>query len=191
MLKATYGTIMASIMALERGLGINLSGGYHHACGYRGEGFCIYPDITIAIHMIRRYYGLKKIMIIDLDAHQGNGHERDFINDGDVYIIDCFRPDIFPQDHHAAKAIDKEIHVTPRDDAKSYLKKIKCIPDHINKFSPEFILYNAGTDIMEGDPLSGLNISEQGVINRDELVIQSALDRNVPVCMVLSGGYQK
>lgn len=63
-------------------------------------------------------------MIIDLDAHQGNGHERDFLGDKDVYIIDCFRPDIFPGDGPAKKAISKEIHVYPTDDADSYLNKI-------------------------------------------------------------------
>lgn len=61
----------------------------------------------------------------------------------------------------------------------------------MDEFKPQFILYNAGTDIMEGDPLSGLNISPKGVIKRDELVINSAFDRNIPLCMVLSGGYQK
>mmetsp|Transcript_8079 Transcript_8079/g.9169 ORF Transcript_8079/g.9169 Transcript_8079/m.9169 type:complete len:93 (+) Transcript_8079:332-610(+) len=59
------------------------------------------------------------------------------------------------------------------------------------EFQPEFVIYNAGTDIMKGDPLSGLNITENGVIARDELVFQSALDLNIPICMVLSGGYQK
>ena len=181
MLRATYGTVLASFMAMARGISINLSGGYHHACGYRGEGFCIYPDITIAIKMVRKFCGVKKVMIIDLDAHQGNGHERDFIDDEDVYIIDCFRPDIFPGDGFAKKAINKELHVYPMDDDDSYLRKISCIPDCMDEFKPEFVLYNAGTDIMKGDPLSGLNIGEKGVIKRDELVINSAFDRNIPV----------
>ena len=88
MLRATNGTIMASKMAMERGIAINLSGGYHHACCNNGQGFCIYPDITIAIKMMRKAYGISRVMIIDLDAHQGNGHERDFIDDKDVFIID-------------------------------------------------------------------------------------------------------
>ncbi|CAI2372267.1 unnamed protein product [Moneuplotes crassus] len=191
MLRATYGTICASFMAIQRGLAINLSGGYHHACCNQGGGFCIYPDITISINLLRRFCGIKRVMIIDLDAHQGNGHERDFLDDNDVYIIDCYRPDIYPGDHDVKRAISKELHVYPSDDDDSYLDKIRCIPQCIREFEPEFILYNAGTDIMAGDPLSGLNISENGVIERDELVINSAFDNNIPLCMVLSGGYQK
>lgn len=191
MLRATYGTVLASFMAMARGIAINLSGGYHHACGYKGEGFCIYPDISIAIKMVKKFCKVTKVMIIDLDAHQGNGHERDFMEDDDVYIIDCFRPDIFPGDKYALKAINKELHVTPRDTDSSYLRKLDCIRNCMDEFKPEFIMYNAGTDIMAGDPLSGLNISEKGVIARDEFVINSAFDRNIPLCMVLSGGYQE
>jgi histone deacetylase 11 len=180
MLRATYGTIQASFMAMERGIAINLSGGYHHAHGKSGGGFCCYPDITIAIKMVRKMYSLQKVMIIDLDAHQGNGHERDFLGDIDCYIFDCFRPDIYPGDRYATKAIDKQVHVYPGDNDQEYINKISCIPECIDEFKPEFILYNAGTDIMKGDPLSGLNITEDGVIERDELVLNAAFDRNIP-----------
>ena len=130
-------------------------------------------------------------MIIDLDAHQGNGHEADFLGDNNTYIIDCFRPDIYPGDKEARKAIKKEIHVYPSDNNDSYLDKISCIPEWIEEFKPQFILYNAGTDIMKGDPLSGLNITEPGIVARDDLVFKSAVNKNIPICMVLSGGYQK
>ncbi|CAI2371449.1 unnamed protein product [Moneuplotes crassus] len=70
MLRATYGTVCASFMALQRGVAINLSGGYHHACGNQGGGFCIYPDIKIAINLLRKFCGIKKVTIIDLDAHK-------------------------------------------------------------------------------------------------------------------------
>ena len=164
MLKATYGTIHAAIKAMDIGYSINLSGGYHHACGHSGGGFCIYPDITIAIKIVRKLFSISKVMIIDLDAHQGNGHERDFINDNNIYIIDWFRPDIYPADRYAKRAISKEIHVYPSDDNDSYLDKLSCIPEWIDEFKPEFIMYNAGTDIMKGDPLSGLNITVPGVV---------------------------
>lgn len=92
MMRATQGSIDASCLALENGWGINLSGGYHHATYNSGGGFCIYPDITFAIHNLRKYHSdqVNKVMIVDLDAHQGNGHERDFLNDSNTYIIDCF-----------------------------------------------------------------------------------------------------
>mmetsp|Transcript_2058 Transcript_2058/g.1859 ORF Transcript_2058/g.1859 Transcript_2058/m.1859 type:complete len:192 (+) Transcript_2058:540-1115(+) len=191
MLKATNGTIQSSIKSLYSGVSINLSGGYHHACGNSGGGFCIYPDISISIRILKRFFGITKVMIIDLDAHQGNGHERDFSADADVFIIDCFRPDIYPGDDEAKKAIDVELHVTPEDNDQDYLNTLSCIPGIIKREKPEFILYNAGTDIMEGDPLSGLNINERGVIQRDELIVKAALKNKIPICMVLSGGYQQ
>ena len=129
MLRATNGTIMAAKMAMERGIGINLSGGYHHACSNQGGGFCIYPDITIAIRTIRKEYNISKVMIVDLDAHQGNGHERDFIDDSDCFIFDCFRPDIYPGDVDALRAVSKQVHVSPRDNADTYLSKIRCLTD--------------------------------------------------------------
>jgi len=74
--------------------------------------------------VVRKLFHIRKVMIIDLDAHQGNGHERDFIDDEDVFIIDCFRPDIYPGDKYARQAINKAIHVYPSDDDDSYLDKI-------------------------------------------------------------------
>jgi histone deacetylase 11 len=94
MMLAVDGTLASACMALEHGWSINLSGGYHHASRGAGGGFCIYPDITFAVDHLRKWHfdRVKKVMIIDLDAHQGNGHERDFLNDADVFILDCYNP---------------------------------------------------------------------------------------------------
>jgi histone deacetylase 11 len=91
MMKATQGSIDGACLAIEYGWAINLSGGYHHATKSSGGGFCIYPDITFAIQNLRKWHPeYQKVMIIDLDAHQGNGHERDLVNDENVFIVDCF-----------------------------------------------------------------------------------------------------
>ena len=169
MLRATYGTVHAAIKAMESGYSINLSGGYHHASGSSGGGFWIYPDISIAIKAVRKLFKITKVMIIDLDAHQGNGHERDFLDDNNTFIIDWYRPDIYPGDRHAKNAIGQQIYIYPSDDDNDYIQNLLWIDECISDFQPEFILYNAGTDIMKGDPLSGLNITEDGVIARDEL----------------------
>lgn len=81
MFLATEGSIVAACMAQRNGWAINLSGGFHHASFDRGGGFCIYPDISLTIHYLQSRMGLKRIMIIDLDAHQGNGYQRDFVLD--------------------------------------------------------------------------------------------------------------
>ena len=86
---------------MEVGWSINLGGGYHHASYTKGEGFCVYPDISLAIDNLREFYDISKIMILDLDAHQGNGHERDFMFDENVFIVDFYCPDIFPNDEYA------------------------------------------------------------------------------------------
>ena len=145
-------------MALEKGWAINLSGGYHHASYHGGGGFCVYADITMCIKHLRQYYGekVKKAMIIDLDAHQGNGHERDFLGDPNVMIVDAYNHSIYPEDREAAKAIGVDIRVYKGDSDKEYLEKLKkSITPAIGSFQPDFILYNAGTDCLQGDPLGG------------------------------------
>ena len=103
MLRATQGTIEGTAMALTKGYAVNLGGGLHHADAKGGGGFCCYADITLAIREARVFGKIKKAMIIDLDAHQGNGHERDFLEDDDCYIIDFYNAGIFPGDSYAAK----------------------------------------------------------------------------------------
>jgi histone deacetylase 11 len=90
MLLGSRGSVDAACLAMEKGWAINLSGGFHHAMKDGGGGFCVYPDITFITHYLRKHYGIKKICIIDLDAHQGNGHEMDHINDEDTKIIDAY-----------------------------------------------------------------------------------------------------
>jgi histone deacetylase 11 len=95
---ATQGSVDAACLALKHGWAVNLAGGYHHACRTHGGGFCIYPDITFIVHYMRKWHGIQKFMIIDLDAHQGNGHERDMMKDDDVHIVDAYNPYIYPGD---------------------------------------------------------------------------------------------
>lgn len=156
MMKATQGSLESACMALEHGWAINLSGGYHHATCSSGGGFCIFPDITMVVHHLRKWHfdRVRKVMIIDLDAHQGNGHERDFLNDDEVFIVDCFNPHIYPADKFAMKVIKKEILVDSRDSDDEYIFKVNTvINEAIASFLPDFIIYNAGTDCMCNDPL--------------------------------------
>ena len=121
MLRATQGSVDASCIAMRKGWAINLAGGYHHAACNCGGGFCIYPDITFIVNNARKYHGVNRIMIIDLDAHQGNGHERDFMRDIDVHIVDAFNPYIYPGDEYAENAIKTRIPINHYDDDASYL----------------------------------------------------------------------
>lgn len=98
-------------------------------------------------------------MIIDLDAHQCNGQERDFMDDRDVFIIDVYNPDIYPYDFSARKAIGMDIPVFSTDNDEKYLNKLRNnIPQAMDHFSPNIIFYNAGTDIMVGDKLGSKKV---------------------------------
>lgn len=146
------GSIDAAIMAYDKGYAINQSGGYHHCHRSTGSGFCFQPDITQAITHLRKYLGVQKVMIIDLDAHQGNGHERDFQGDQNTYIIDFYNPYIFPGDRYAKGAIDVEFFVTHRIDDNAYISAMQkqiepCILNfNLNLYSLTLVLiYQRGT----------------------------------------------
>lgn len=98
----TGGTILAGKLAVERGWAINIGGGFHHCSAERGGGFCAYADITLCIRFaLDKIQGISKVLIVDLDAHQGNGHERDFMTDQRVYIMDVYNRGIYPRDEYA------------------------------------------------------------------------------------------
>ncbi|CAD8212039.1 unnamed protein product [Paramecium pentaurelia] len=191
MLLATSGSVYGAKLALEKGWAINLSGGYQHASLNRGGGFCIYPDITLVVNYLKKYCNLKKITIIDLDAHQGNGYERDFLNDSSVYIIDFYNSYIYPRDRQAEKAIKCFKHIDKRTTDEQYIEILQRDLEVNLKDDMQFIIYNAGTDIMAGDPLGNCSISASGIKKRDELVFKCARHKKIPILMLLSGGYQK
>ncbi|XP_029456689.1 histone deacetylase 11 isoform X2 [Rhinatrema bivittatum] len=189
----TGGTIMAGKLAMDRGWAINVGGGFHHCSSDKGGGFCAYADISLAIQFLfERVEGVSKATIIDLDAHQGNGHERDFMNDNRVYIMDVYNRYIYPGDGFAKRAIKRKIELDWGTEDSEYLRKVEVhVEGALNEMRPDIIIYNAGTDVLDGDPLGGLAISPQGIIKRDEIVFTTARSRKIPILMVTSGGYQK
>ncbi|XP_064121109.1 histone deacetylase 11-like [Macrobrachium nipponense] len=189
----TGGSVLAGKLAVERGWSINIGGGFHHCCGSKGGGFCAYADITLTIHFLLSHYPkIKKVMIIDLDAHQGNGHERDFIGRKDVYIMDMYNKHIYPNDTFAKGAIKRKVELSAFTEDDEYLEKVNThVEGGLNEFNPHAVIYNAGTDIMEGDSLGLLSVTKQGIIKRDEIVFQKVSQRKIPIVMVTSGGYQR
>ncbi len=189
---ATGGTILGCKLALKYGWAINLSGGYHHAKVDSGSGFCFFADIPIAANRLRENNPNLTILIIDLDAHQGNGLESIFKDDPKVYIFDVYNEFIYPQDHQVKKYIDFNYPVEMGINDMKYLSILyNHLADAVEKVKPDIIIYNAGTDIYEKDPLGALNISMQGIIKRDEIIFREAIENEIPILMVLSGGYTK
>lgn len=190
MRRATHGTILGAELALREGWAINLSGGYHHAKRENSGGFCFYADIPLAAYQVWETNPDTKIMVVDLDAHQGNGFEAIFEDDPRVVTFDLYNGQIYPSDLPAAKFIRYNHPIKSGTNTETYLKKLEeNLAPAIEKEQPDLVIYNAGTDIYEKDPLGALKVSEAGVIARDEHVFNLCLERKIPILMLLSGGY--
>ncbi|XP_047971186.1 histone deacetylase 2 [Salvia hispanica] len=190
--KQVGGTILSAKLAKERGWAINVGGGFHHCSAANGGGFCAYADISLCIQFAFIRLDISRVMIIDLDAHQGNGHEKDFSNDRRVYILDMYNPDIYPLDYEARRFITQKVEVPCGTNTDEYLSKLDgALKVAAGAFDPELIIYNAGTDILDGDPLGKLKISPEGITARDEKIFTFARERGVPLLMLTSGGYMK
>ncbi|XP_024083329.1 histone deacetylase 11 isoform X2 [Cimex lectularius] len=188
----TNGSVLAGQLALSHGWAVNIGGGFHHCSKDRGGGFCPYADITLLIENVFKNNSnrAKKAMIIDLDAHQGNGYARDFTGNSNVFIMDVYNSGIYPNDEEAKRAITckVELHFYTAD--REYLDLVESnLDSSLKRFHPDIIVYNAGTDILKGDPLGRLSITPAGIIKRDELVFSKAINKGVPIVMLTSGGY--
>jgi len=195
---ACAGTLLAGELALREGFAVNLSGGYHHAKPDRGEGFCVYSDIALLVAHLRSTGAIgsdSTVVYVDVDAHQGNGVCHCFLDDGTVAILDMFNQDIYPAyDEVARERINCPIPVESDCATDRYLSLLETglvsFLDSISESSrPVLLIYNAGTDILRGDPLGLLAVSAEGIVRRDLLVARQARDRGIPLVMLLSGGY--
>ncbi len=205
---ATAGTVLAAQKALQHGYAINLGGGFHHAETDRGCGFCAFGDIQLAVEKVREEKPDARILIVDLDAHQGNGYEeyvyRYYKNsDKKPYIFDMYNGDVFPgkSSKPISSVIDKNIKLPHReenplkskDGQYNYTLKTK-LASYIDELErqggrPDLILYNAGTDTYRKDDVGCLNMSKSGIVERDKIVWRIAEDKKIPIMMTLSGGY--
>ena len=195
---ACAGTLLAGDLAVKHGFAINLSGGYHHAKPDAGEGFCVYSDIALVIHHLRGTGAVAAgapIAYVDLDAHQGNGVCDCFSSDRSVGIFDMFNRDIYPaHDDEARRRIDCAIPLRSECPTDDYLELLEYrLPQFLDSLARSsriaLLIYNAGTDILQDDPLGQLSVSADAIIRRDLFVARQAWRRSIPFIMLLSGGY--
>lgn len=189
---ATQGTIEGVKLALEHGWAVNFSGGYHHAKESMGEGFCYFADIPLAVLLLWQTRPELKVLVIDLDAHQGNGIESVLRDKPNFFMMDVYNKDIYPNDTAVKKYIDFDCPLPNGTSDDAYLSLVRQgLKRAITEAKPDLIIYNAGTDIYHGDALGGMNVSEKGVLERDCLVWEAASQNAIPILMVPSGGYFK
>jgi histone deacetylase 11 len=184
---ATGGTILACRLALAQGLAINLGGGYHHAAAGWGSDFCVYADIPLAAAILHEKGRLGNVLVVDLDAHQGNGTAAVFQSWPWAAIFDLYERDNFPA-HKEPE--DYPLPVRTGLTGREYLEIVQgALPKALDAARPDLVIYNAGSDPYEGDPLAGFRLTEGDLAERDLLVVTMARERSIPVAMVLSGGY--
>jgi len=183
------GTIKASEFALQNGIAMNIAGGTHHAFSNRGEAFCMLNDQAIGAKYLQNKGLVDKILIVDLDVHQGNGTAEIFQNDNTVFTFSMHGKSNYPFQKETSD-LDIALENDTKDD--EYLAILKeTLPKLINQEKPDFIYYLCGVDILETDKLGKLSMTVAGCAARDRFVLQSCFDLKIPVMCSMGGGYSK
>lgn len=183
------GTLLGAKYALQYGLAMNIAGGTHHAYADRGEGFCVFNDFAIAANGLFAENLASKILIVDLDVHQGNGTAHIFRNDKRVFTFSMHGAKNYPM--HKEKS-DLDIGVPDGIEDAAYLKLLKeTLPLLIDTVQPDIIFYLAGVDILASDKLGRLELTREGCKQRDAFVFKEAKKNNIPVMVSMGGGYSE
>ena len=183
----SQGTIQGAIYSIKNKVSMNIAGGTHHAFYDRGEAFCMLNDQAIAANYLIKKGFFRKILIVDLDVHQGNGTASIFQNINDVFTLSFHGKNNYP---FKKEKSDVDIEFENGTDDKFYLKKLKNIlPKTIDEFKPEFIFYLSGVDVMENDKLGKLSLSLEGCKERDRYVLELCKKNNIPLQISMGGGY--
>ncbi len=187
-LVATGGTVLASKLAINYGIACNTAGGSHHAIYDEGAGFCVFNDVAVAAKYLLNRGLANKILIVDLDVHQGNGNSEIFKNENNVFTFSMHTKVNYPP---IKSKSDLDIELEQNMEDNEYLDILKQNLIFLNDFNFDFVFYIAGVDIHLDDRLGKLKITDKGIYKRDEIVIGNFFKRRVPICGVLGGGYNK
>ncbi len=185
---ATGGTVLASKLAINFGLACNTAGGSHHANFDGGAGYCVFNDVAVAAKYLLNRGLANRILIVDLDVHQGNGNSDIFKDNRNVFTFSMHSKSNYP-----AKKSLSDLDVELKDDTedKEYLDILKFNLANLKDQNFDFVFYIAGVDIHYDDRLGKLKITDEGINLRDNLVIDNFFSKRIPICSVLGGGYNK
>ncbi|RCX05180.1 histone deacetylase family protein [Schleiferia thermophila] len=183
------GSIYNALYAIENGCSINVAGGTHHAYSDRGEGFCLLNDIAVATSYLLRHRLRERVLIVDLDVHQGNGTAAIFKNEPGVFTFSMHGANNYPL-HKEQSDLD-----VPLPDGITDEPYLKLLERHLNeiaeRFQPDFVFYQSGVDILHTDKLGRLAISAHGCALRDRLVFRFCKIHRLPVAVSMGGGYSQ
>lgn len=183
------GTLQAALYALTHGVAMNIAGGTHHAYPDRGEGFCLLNDIGIAARYLLDEGLRKKILVVDLDVHQGNGTAVMFQNDPNVFTFSMHGDKNYPL--HKEQS-DLDVALPDGADDKHYLELLDHHLNHLlDSFQPDMIFFQSGVDVLANDKLGRLGLSLEGCKKRDYLVLEAGKRHQIPIVASMGGGYSE
>ncbi|WP_420319150.1 histone deacetylase [Ekhidna sp.] len=183
------GTIQCVDYALEYGIAMNIAGGTHHAFTNRAEGFCLLNDIAIAAQYLLDHDKASKILVVDLDVHQGNGTAEIFKKEDRVFTFSMHGEHNYPLQKEAS---DLDIPLKDGTDDKTYLSILdRTVKRLINDLEPDFIFFQSGVDVLATDKLGRLALTTDGCKSRDRLVIEEAKKNDLPIVASMGGGYSE
>ena len=187
-LVATGGTVLASKLAVNNGVACNTAGGSHHANFDGGAGYCVFNDVAVAAQYLLDRGLAGRILIVDLDVHQGNGSADIFKNNKNVFTFSMHSKTNYPA-KKSISDLDVELEDNMEDD--QYIKLLKFYLNQLKDENFDYVFYIAGVDIHHNDRLGKLKISDEGIRERDEIVTENFFSKGIPLCGVLGGGYNK
>jgi acetoin utilization deacetylase AcuC-like enzyme len=181
------GTLQCVEYALTHGISMNAAGGTHHSFSDRGEGFCVFNDIAIAVNELIYRQRFKNILIVDLDVHQGNGTASIFKGSEQVFTFSMHGSKNYP---FRKEASHLDIGLPDGTTDNHYLSILeRILPRLIDQRQPEIIFFQAGVDILESDRLGRLSVSREGCKKRDKFVMEQCKNHGIPLVVTMGGGY--
>ncbi|MER2162675.1 MAG: histone deacetylase [Psychrobacter alimentarius] len=184
-----HATYECALYAQQYGVAMNVAGGTHHAFADHGEGFCVFNDVCIASNLLLNRGQAQKILVVDLDVHQGNGNASIMANESRVFVFSMHGAKNYP---FRKQVSDLDIELDNDTGDEEYLRILKdTLPRLITEFAPDLIFYQSAVDVLATDKLGKLGLTIEGCKERDEYVLHQAKLADIPIAIVMGGGYSE
>lgn len=184
-----HATYECALYAKQYGVSLNVAGGTHHSFTDHGEGFCVFNDVCIASNLLLSRGEAERVLVVDLDVHQGNGNASIMANEPRVFVFSMHGEKNYP---FRKPPSDLDIELANDTDDETYLTQLKqTLPNLIAEHKPDLIFYQSAVDVLATDKLGKLALTPEGCKQRDDFVLRQARDNNIPIAVVMGGGYSE